>query len=84
MTTPTLKSIAQTVIRGEPAVKFPLVYNVGKERIEDANNHLILRMVMWMRLRQTETEQRTTNLQEEIGQCLVDIINREAKAQELY
>ena len=83
MTTSNLKSITQTIIRGEPAVKFPLRYKWTK--VLDANGGMVFDMRGWGRLQyHPDGEEAAAKFQDSLGRCFVDIINREAKAQGLY
>jgi len=79
-----LKSLAQTVIRGEPAVKFPLRYIKNKKRINDSNGWMIVNTNLIQMTYHPNGNKEAAKLQDALGQCLVDIINREAKKQGLY
>jgi len=68
-----IKKIADTLIRGEKAITFPLKITVGW--ISDQNNHHILDVRGWGFIQYLGDG--AEKLQDDIGQWVVDTLNKE-------
>ncbi|MFA6097575.1 MAG: hypothetical protein WC788_08200 [Candidatus Paceibacterota bacterium] len=70
-----IQKIADTIIRGEKAITFPLKINSG--RVSDQKGHPILDIRGWGFIQYAD--QNTEEIQDGIGQWVVDALNRDWK-----
>lgn len=77
----TIKEITSTIIRGKPALKFPLrLVHEGLPRILDANGGMVADLRGWGRLQyHPDGEDAAAKLQDAIGEWIVTTLNREAE-----
>ncbi len=67
--------ILKTKIRGEPALSFPFTYSGGY--IWDGENHMVLMMRGWGYIQYAGDN--ATEIQDSIGEWVVEVLNREGK-----
>ena len=79
-----IKEITETIIRGEPALKFPLHYSDYGQKILDANGVMVADMRGWGRLQyHTDGEEAAAKLQDAIGEWIVETLNDGARGEGL-
>lgn len=77
-----LKEIVGTIIRGEQALKFPLEIHNGW--VSDANSNHVLDVRGWGYLQyHSEGREKAAELQDAIGDWVVETLNAAAKAEGL-
>ena len=69
-----IKQIANTIIQGEKAIEFPLQINNGY--VSDKQGHHILDIRGWGFLQYADND-KGEELQDEIGQWVIDTLNNE-------
>ena len=73
-----IRQIANTLIRGEKTISFPLKYDDGSQTIFDAKNNMLFQIRGWGRLQyHSEGQEAAAKLQDEIGQWVVETLNAE-------
>lgn len=77
----TIQEIIATIIRGEQALKFPL--KMANGMIWDANMNHVLDVRGWGYLQYAKPEGKGAEIQDAIGEWVVETLNAEAKKQGL-
>lgn len=72
---PDIKQLANTIIRGEKAITFPLEIHSG--RITDANGHFIAEIRGWGWIQYLDHGPKAEQFQDDLGQWIVDTLNQE-------
>lgn len=71
-----ITAIANTIIRGERALAFPLKYDDMGQTIWDANGGMVMQIRGWGRLQyHSEGQEAAARLQDEIGRWVVKTLN---------
>lgn len=71
-----IKEIANTLIRGEKVLSFPLKYDDMGQTIFDAKGNMVLQIRGWGRLQyHSDGDEAASKLQDDIGKWVVETLN---------